>query len=120
MSLSDLPPHFQQQMAFLASKVRAMPPQSVSLLRKILQNLLKAGDTPDENGAKFRRIKLANPKIQEAVVHTDGAMELLVAVGFGIDGETEEAYLVFPDGTPLDIAQLAYQELAVFSPTGAA
>jgi hypothetical protein len=108
-------------MQYLLGKVRAMPPASVSLLRKILANLLKAGDQPSAEDQKFRRIKLANAKIQEAVVRTDGAMELLMAVGFvpqrsSADSSGEEC-LQFPAGHTLDIAQLAYQELAVFSPS---
>jgi hypothetical protein len=117
----QMSPYFMQQMQYLLGKVRAMPPASVSLLRKILANLLKAGDQPSAEDQKFRRIKLANAKIQEAVVRTDGAMELLMAVGFvpqrsSADSSGEEC-LQFPAGHTLDIAQLAYQELAVFSPS---
>jgi len=118
----QMSPYFMQQMQYLLGKVRAMPPASVSLLRKILANLLKAGDQPSAEDQKFRRIKLSNAKIQEAVVRTDGAMELLMAVGFvpqrSADSNGEEC-LQFPAGHTLDIAQLAYQELAVFSPSAA-
>ena len=119
--------YFEQQMQYLLAKVRMMPAASVSLLRRILQNVLKGGDTPSEADLKFRKIKLGNPKMQEAVVRTDGALELLMACGFvqqHVPNMAEpsgmELLLVFPERTPLDIAQLAYQELAVFSPTGAA
>jgi len=107
-------------MQYLLSKVRVMPASTVSLLRKILFNLLKAGEQPSADDLKFRRIKLANEKIQQAVVRTDGAMELLLAVGFEPrkSEDTGEDCLHFPAGHTLDIAQIAYQELAVFSPSG--
>jgi len=114
--------YFQQQMQYLLGKVRLMPPPTIALIRKILQNLLKAGDQPSAEDAKYRRVKMNNAKIQTLIGEVDGAMELMLAVGFTpqaipqANGK-EEDYLVFPDGQSLDIAQLASQELAPFSPT---
>lgn len=105
---------FEAQLEYLLAKVTAMPPGSVTLIRKILQNLLQAGATPTPDQMKFRKIKLGNPKIQEAVVKVDGGLELLENVGFvqrematpASSGDLRtgatETYLVFPDGTPLE------------------
>jgi hypothetical protein len=125
LSLAASPPaaddnsFFEEQLEYLMDKVQRMPPASVSLIRKILQNLLQAGPTPTLEQQKFRKIKLANPKIQEAVVKVDGGMELLTNVGFVQREMTANAdligvkdlYLYFPDGTPLDLAELAYDLL---------
>jgi len=145
-----LTPYFQQQMQYLLGKVRAMPPTTVALLRKIIGthsttlclvrscpfflaffsllspvllscclspgNVLRGGLHPSEDDAKFRRIKLSNPKIQSAVMATDGALHLLAAVGFALrdNKDTGEQMLVF-DNQPLDIAQLAFDEMAAFA-----
>lgn len=75
----------------------------IRLLSNIIQN-------PED--AKYRRIRLTNPKIKTAVVDVDGALELLLACGFQIVTEAEEegaggATLVLESGDPLDLLQNA-------------
>lgn len=46
--------------------------QTVSLISKVLGNVLS-----DPNNAKFRRLRLSNAKIQEAIVDASGGLEYL-------------------------------------------
>jgi len=84
----------------------------IRLLSNIIQN-------PED--AKYRRIRLTNPKIKTAVVDVDGALELLLACGFQIVTEAEEgdaggATLVLESGDPLDLLQNAVTLLLNLQP----
>ncbi|KAL7486782.1 hypothetical protein ACHAW6_012383 [Cyclotella cf. meneghiniana] len=80
--------------------------RSLATMRKLIYNAVTKGqrglkdDKEEETAAKFRRVRLSNPKIKEAVTDMHGALEVMMAVGFVLseneaDGET---YLVFPPG----------------------
>lgn len=58
------------QIAFV--QLDAAPEASKEVLRKILSNILAQPAEP-----KYRRVRLANPRIKEAVVDVEGALELL-------------------------------------------
>ena len=101
---------FYQQMFHLVSKAQRMPVSSLSLLVKILSNLLRADSTPD--GSKFRRLKLDNEKMQREIVKVDGAVEILFAVGFQrAVGDAGEDVLVCSGDTDLGVARLALDKL---------
>lgn len=57
---------------------------SLTILRKLILNATTKGQDNDdeETAAKFRKIRLHNPKIQAAVTRMPGAVDLLLAVGF--------------------------------------
>jgi hypothetical protein len=76
--------------------------RSLATMRKLIYNAVTKGqdDKEEEAASKFRRVRLSNPKIKEAITDMHGALELMMAVGFvlsenEVDGET---YLVFPPG----------------------
>ena len=75
--------------------------QSLTIMKKLIANATTKGQSgPDETSAKFRRVRLSNPKIRAAVADVHGALDLMMSVGFVLsenedDGET---YLVFPPG----------------------
>lgn len=58
---------------------------SVEVVLRLLRNVVKE----PENG-KFRRIRMGNPKIREAIGDVPGGVELLEAVGFGLREEDGE------------------------------
>ncbi|KAJ0095668.1 hypothetical protein Patl1_15505 [Pistacia atlantica] len=62
---------------------------SVEVVRKLLGNVVK-----EPENAKFRRIRMSNPKIREAVSEVVGAVELLEFVGFELKEEGGEMWAV--------------------------
>jgi PUB domain len=73
---------------------------SLSTIHKLVVNATTKGqqlDNPDSG--KFRRVRLANPKISAAVVDPPGALDLMLSCGFVLtetDDGTNESVLVFP------------------------
>lgn len=66
------------------------PPEStVEILIKLLGNIAR-----DPENAKFRKIRLGNPKIKEAVGEVAGGIELLEFVGFELREEGGEMWAV--------------------------
>ena len=79
----------------------------LTILTKILSNILK-----DPENEKFRKVRLANPNINSAVVVVDGGMELMGSCGFDVttmpaaDGSEEtEEFFFFGLEEPLDAPQ---------------
>ncbi|XP_044490473.1 plant UBX domain-containing protein 2 [Mangifera indica] len=62
---------------------------SVEVVCKLLGNVVK-----EPENAKFRRIRMSNPKISEAVGEVAGAVELLEFVGFELKEEEGEMWAV--------------------------
>ena len=79
---------------------------SAATLHKVLANVLAH---PSE--AKYRRLRLANPKVQAQVVDVDGGVETLVTeAGFDVVFEPcadveegEEGVAVLPEGADLQV-----------------
>lgn len=75
--------------------------KSMKIMRTLIVNATTKGQQGgDETSSKFRRVRLSNPKIKEAITDMNGALELMMCVGFVLsenedDGET---YLVYPPG----------------------
>ncbi len=75
--------------------------KSLSIMRKLINNAVTKGQKgSDETSSKFRRVRLSNPKIKEAITDIQGALELMMSVGFVLSENDEdgETYLVFPPG----------------------
>ncbi|XP_044388737.1 plant UBX domain-containing protein 2 [Triticum aestivum] len=72
------------------------PPAAVEVVKKLLGNLLK-----EPGNDKYRRVRLGNPRIKEAVADREGGLELLEAVGFTIGDESGELSAVM-DETPAE------------------
>lgn len=62
---------------------------SMDVILKLLKNVVRE----PENG-KFRKIRMGNPKIKEAIGDVVGAVELLECVGFKLNEDGEEMWAV--------------------------
>lgn len=72
---------------------------SFGILRKLIVNATTKGQQADEATAqKFRKVRLANAKIKAAVVDVEGALDLMMSVGFQLTEEEGESVLTFPSG----------------------
>ncbi|KAM0881002.1 hypothetical protein ACQ4PT_033210 [Festuca glaucescens] len=81
-----------------AAYLAANPPAAaVEVAKKLLGNLLK-----EPGNDKYRRVRLGNPRIKEAVADREGGLDLLEAVGFTIGDESGELFAVM-DETPNDL-----------------
>jgi hypothetical protein len=75
--------------------------KSLSTMRTLIRNATTKGQQGnDETSSKYRRIRLSNPKIIEAITNMQGALELMMSVGFVLSENEEdgETYLVYPPG----------------------
>ncbi|CAD6225041.1 unnamed protein product [Miscanthus lutarioriparius] len=73
-----------------AAYLAADPPlASVEVVKRLLGNLLR-----EPGNDKFRRVRLGNPRIKEAVANRKGGVELLEAVGFSVGDEGGEPFAV--------------------------
>ena len=61
-----------EQVQVAVAQLHAAPDASKEVLRKVLANILRLPEDP-----KFRKVRLANPRIKEAIVDVEGALELL-------------------------------------------
>ncbi|KAB5544865.1 hypothetical protein OIU77_011912 [Salix suchowensis] len=65
---------------------------SVEVVLRLLRNIVK-----EPANAKFRRIRMGNPKIREAVIEVAGGVELLEIVGFGLKEEGGEMWAILEE-----------------------
>lgn len=101
-SASSLPPSPAFEHAYetmITSNAHETAVSSMSILQKLVSNATTKGQAPGEAAAKFRRVRLANPKISQAIVETEGALDLLMSTGFELKEEEGESVLVFPADT---------------------
>lgn len=96
-------PEFEQAFSILvtSSSDHAAVLKSLSIMRKLINNAITKGQQGnDETSSKFRRVRLTNPKIKEAITDMQGALELMMSTGFLLSENDEdgETYLVFPPG----------------------
>lgn len=76
--------------ACVGTFVSAKPPESsVDVVRKLFRNIAR-----EPENAKFRRVRLSNPKIKEAIGDVAGGVELLEFVGFQLKEEDGEMWAV--------------------------
>ena len=98
----------------VTSNDHAAVASSFAILRKLCINATTKGQQDDEISSsnpdnnnnnnnnnsdatnKFRRVRLANAKIKAAVVDVEGALDLMMAVGFSLVEDEGESVLVFP------------------------
>lgn len=60
---------------------------SLEIVLKLLRNIVK-----EPENAKFRKVRMGNPKIKEAIADVAGGVELLEFVGFGLKDEGGEMW----------------------------
>jgi hypothetical protein len=72
------------------------------ICRKLVANATSPtkGQQPhdEEASSKFRRVRLANAKIKQAIVEVQGAVEILMTFGFELVEQDGESLLVYPQG----------------------
>jgi hypothetical protein len=73
---------------------------SLTIMKKLLTNAATKGQTPGEDAAKFRKVRLANAKIRAAIVDVEGAIELMLACGFSLEEQDGESVLIYPADFP--------------------
>jgi hypothetical protein len=73
---------------------------SVTIMKKLLVNATTKGQSPGDDAAKFRKVRLANAKIKAAIVDVTGAVEVMMACGFVLDEQDGESVLLYPADTP--------------------
>lgn len=75
---------------------------SFGICRKLVANATsptKGQNMQDEEAAsKFRRVRLANPKIKQVIVDVQGAVEIMMTFGFELVEQDGESLLVYPQG----------------------
>lgn len=97
-------PHheFEEALATVASSPDPTAAKAgLKISKKLVVNATTKGQQSGEAGEKFRRVRLANPKIKAAIVDVPGNLPLLLAVGFQLlpdDANPDESLLVFPPG----------------------
>ncbi len=75
--------------------------KSLSTMRTLIKNATTKGQQGnDEASSKYRRVRLSNTKIKDAITDMQGALELMMSVGFVLSENDEdgETYLVYPPG----------------------
>jgi UBX domain-containing protein 6 len=76
-----------------AAYLAADPPAAaVEVVKRLLGNLLR-----EPGNDKFRRVRLSNPRIKEALADREGGVELLEAVGFRVGDEGGEIFAVMDE-----------------------
>jgi hypothetical protein len=106
------PPEFDEAFATLVSASSTTTSTSSSIVNtcSIIQKLVLNATTKGQNtsnpeeAAKFRKVRLANPKIRAALVDVPGAMDIMLLAGFQLGEQQGESVLLFPitiaDGAP--------------------
>lgn len=99
---SSIDPAFDEAFAVLVSvsnhdddkTQRTMVKKSLRVMRKLIQNATMEGQTQDK-----KRVRLSNPNphIEAAIHNVNGALDLMMSVGFVILEEEEESKAVVPE-----------------------
>jgi len=117
-----LPDDFEAALATVVSSNADGAKNGLKIARTLIVNATTKGQGSDEEAsAKFRKVRLANPKIKKAIVDVPGNFDLLTLVGFQLatDDATDENLLVFPPGNkgpewlPTALAKMEKQEKAL-------
>jgi hypothetical protein len=101
-ALEDVAPDFAQalEVCLTENSDPTAVKSSLTILRKLIVNATTKGQDNDNPAAaaKFRKVRLGNAKIKAAVVDIQGALDIMMSVGFTLqdDDETGESLLVFP------------------------
>jgi UBX domain-containing protein 6 len=85
---------------------------SVEVVLKLLRNIVR-----EPENAKFRRIRMSNPKIRESIGEVAGGIELLECVGFGLKEEDGEMWAVM-EVPKEDQIRLINSAVALLEPQG--
>jgi len=92
---------FEVALAMVASSSDSAAAKSgLKIARTLIKNATTKGQqSGGADAEKFRRVRLANPKIRAAIVDVPGNLDLMLSVGFVLqtdDSNADESLLVFP------------------------
>ena len=110
----ELSPEFEEAYTVaVSSNSKDTIKASFGIMRKLLTNATTKGQKTDdlEAAAKFRRVRLANPKIKAAIVDLTGGVEMMLSAGFQLIDEDGESYLVYPEGYVPEWLKAALQQM---------
>ncbi|GKY97424.1 hypothetical protein MPSEU_000700900 [Mayamaea pseudoterrestris] len=92
---------------------------AINILRTLIINATTKGQGEDEEASiKFRRVRLANPKIKESIVDLDGALNILLSTGFDLIEKDGESVMMYPrtshvpDWLPMALKQMEQYALS--------
>jgi hypothetical protein len=71
---------------------------SIGIMCKLIVNATTKGQDTTDDAAKFRKVRLSNAKIKAAITDVNGALDVMLAVGFQLMEEDGESFLVYPPG----------------------
>jgi len=89
------------------------PPECMQTLDLVETTTRKVAQNPKD--PKFRKLRLANEKIASALTNVDGAFEIMSELGWEIQTEGEDAFLVLPDTVTLTFPDHVHKILEVKS-----
>ncbi|KAL7444072.1 hypothetical protein ACHAXH_009918 [Discostella pseudostelligera] len=100
---SEPSPEFEHAFSILvtSNSDHAAVLKSLSTMRTLIKNATTKGQQgKEETSSKYRRVRLSNAKIKETITDMQGALELMMSVGFVLSENDEdgETYLVYPPG----------------------
>jgi PUB domain len=109
----DAPPEVQEALATLFSSwshERTTLASTCTIMKTLIVNATTKGQSSssstrgvgdeDDSASKFRKVRLANPKIKASLVDVAGAIDVMMAVGFVLQEQEGESFLIFPKGEP--------------------
>ena len=73
---------------------------SLSIMKKLIVNATTKGQGTTDDAAKFRKVRLGNPKIKAAIVDVEGAVDLMMSTGFQIAEQDGESVLQYTGTAP--------------------
>ena len=97
----DVPFHNAFTILVTTNTENEMLSKCLSTIRKLIINATTKGQMgDDEASAKFRKIRLTNPKIAETITDVYGAVDLMISVGFFVwkMPDSEDPHLLYPPG----------------------
>lgn len=82
----------------ISSNEQTIVVKSFGIMHKLLVNATTKGQIMDDedSAAKFRKVRLSNVKIREAICDVHGALGIMMSCGFQLVEEGGESYLIFP------------------------
>lgn len=99
--LTPIDTEFDEAFVTIITHNQSSPPEKLSKSLRIMNKLILNAITEGQTDDKKRMVRISNPNklIQAAINDLDGAIQLMLSVGFTIgEYEDSETYLMFPPG----------------------
>ncbi|KXZ50607.1 hypothetical protein GPECTOR_15g290 [Gonium pectorale] len=102
---AKLPPPKPSDVEAAVQAVKSL--EAVEMIHKLIYNC-----TVQPKEEKFRRVRLANPKIKSVLGDAAGAVDAMVALGWALEEAEGEPVLVVPSGKYMTMQQVRIVEAA--------